>query len=90
MIFGNFPLGGGGLGNFWSAGGPTIFGNSLLGAGWEIFYLQGGWPFRGAPKSREAKDFDKCCKNVIEKSLKVSILWMHSSIRTHCHQTQTE
>ena len=56
MIFGNFPLGVGGGG----------------GGGWEIFGLQGGYPFRGggAPKSRGAEDFDKFCKNVIEKFFK--------------------
>ena len=46
---------------------------------WEIFGLQGGWPFRGAPKSRgEGEDFkvfksnDEFGKNVLEKFSKFS------------------
>ena len=45
-----------------------IFGNLPLGGGWEIFGLQGGWPFRGElPNLGGAEDFDEFCKNVIEK-----------------------
>ena len=43
-----------------------IFGNFPLGGGWEIFGLQGGaTPLGGA------EDFDKFCKNVIEKFSKI-------------------
>ena len=49
-------------------GGAVIFGNFLLGGGWEIFGLQGRTgSSRGTPKSRGAEDFDEFYKNVIEK-----------------------
>ena len=45
---------------------------------WEIFGLQGGWPFRWAPKSRgEGEDFDEFGKNVLEKFSKIEYLIFH-------------
>ena len=56
-----------------AAGGLVIFGNFLLGGCREIFGLQRGCPFRGAPKSRgEGEDPDEFGKNVLEKFSKFS------------------
>ena len=56
-----------------AAGLLKIFGNFPLGMGaGKCLVCRWGWPFRGAPKSREgAEDFDEFGKNIPEKFSKI-------------------
>ena len=51
-----------------AAGGAGDFLKFSVRGGWEVFGIQGGWPFRGGSKIQKgAEDFDKFCMNAIEK-----------------------